>query len=116
MKWKTCFPGFEKVTVTLANFFKNDFIVRRPSEGHTNVSDHFPKMFEDYRRFPRIKRIYDTTLQPMHSILDIILNFLYPVNSNCKRLYGFFTGYMGVNRLYIFLVSYFVCLGKRRSS
>lgn len=49
MKWKTCFPGFEKVTVTLANFFKKDFIVRRPSEGHTNVSEHFPKMFEDFR-------------------------------------------------------------------
>ena len=41
------------MTPFLTNFERFPKILQNLSEGHTNVAEHFPKIFEDYRILPR---------------------------------------------------------------
>ena len=68
------------ISLVRASIFQNSL-----SENHTNISDHFPKMSEDYRRLPiiseqssnmfrsyRNKFSFDQQLSKLDSTYDII--------------------------------------------
>ena len=79
---------FNTLMITFLTIFRIfPKILQKMSEGQTNVSEHFPKMPEDNRRFPRKNRCFGHTATNLRDYVTIAMGIFSLVKIAC-----YFTG------------------------